>query len=211
MLVIGLTGGISSGKSFVATCFSELGCQIVGADLIGHQVLMLPEVIRQIRDAFGDHVIVDGKVDRRRLSAIVFSENADTPSNELKMLESITHPKIGEWMKIRFREIEQTQSAQAVVLDAPVMFKAQWDRLCDRIVFVHTDLTIRKQRAVGRRWTKGELERRERQQLPLAEKRKRATDEIDNSGSADSTREQVRTLWEKWQLQAGRANLKRSL
>lgn len=198
MLVIGLTGGIASGKSFVAACFAELGCEIVNADLIGHKVLKLPETVKQIREAFGDQVIVDGQVDRRALATIVFPKDADAPSKELKLLESITHPEIGKWMKLRFLEIEQSNSAQAVVLDAPVMFKAQWDRFCDRIVFVHADLKIRQQRAESRGWPEGELQRRERQQLPLEQKRKFASDEIDNSGSAEHTREQVRSLWMKW-------------
>ena len=200
MLVIGLTGGIASGKSFVAECFGELGCEIIDADLIGHKVLKLPKTIERIREAFGDQAVVDGEVDRRALAAIVFSKDSVAPSEELKLLESITHPEIGTWMELRFLEIEQSNSAQAVILDAPVMFKAQWDRFCDHIVFVHADLKIREQRADLRGWPEGELRRRERQQLPLEQKRKRASDEIDSSGSADQTREQVQSLWNKWQL-----------
>lgn len=199
MLVIGLTGGIASGKSFVAECFAQLGCEIVNADLIGHQVLRLPETIERIREAFGDRTVVDGEVDRRALATIVFPKDTDAPSEELKLLESITHPEIGKWMERRVLEIEQSNSAQAVILDAPVMFKAQWDRFCDRIVFVHADLKIREKRANLRGWPEGELQRRERQQLPLEQKRKLASDEIDNSGSADQTREQVQSLWMKWQ------------
>lgn len=200
MLVIGLTGGIASGKSFVAECFAELGCEIVNADLIGHKVLKLPETVERIREAFGDQTVVDGEVDRRALATIVFPKDAVAPSKELKLLESITHPEIGKWMELQFSEIEQSNSAQAVILDAPVMFKAQWDRFCDRIVFVHADLKIRQQRAALRGWPEGELRRRERQQLPLDQKRERASDEIENSGTADKTREQVRSLWKKWQL-----------
>ena len=199
MLVIGLTGGIASGKSFVAECFGQLGCEIVNADLIGHKVLKLPETIKRIREAFGDQTVVDGEVDRRALATIVFRQDSFAPSEELKLLESITHPEIGKWMEIRFLEIEQSNSAQAIILDAPVMFKAQWDRFCDRIVFVHADLKIRQQRANLRGWQVGELQRRERQQLPLRQKRKLATDEIDNSGSAEQTRKQVQSLWKKWQ------------
>lgn len=198
MLVIGLTGGIASGKSFVAECFAELGCEIVDADVIGHQVLMLPETVKKIRYAFGDEVILNGQVDRRRLAGIVFANNSETPSEELKRLESITHPVIGEWMNLRLQKIEQANLAPAVVLDAPVMFKAQWDRFCDRIVFVHADSEIRQQRSALRGWAEGELRRRESQQLPLEQKRQRATDQIDNSGSAANTREQVRTLWQHW-------------
>ena len=200
MLVIGLTGGIASGKSFVAECFAELGCEIVNADLIGHKVLKLPETVERIREAFGDQTVVDGEVDRLALATIVFPKDAVAPSKELKLLESITHPEIGKWMELQFSEIEQSNSAQAVILDAPVMFKAQWDRFCDRIVFVHADLKIRQQRAALRGWPEGELRRRERQQLPLDQKRERASDEIENSGTADKTREQVRSLWKKWQL-----------
>lgn len=200
MLVVGLTGGIASGKSFVADCFAELGCEIVDADLIGHEVLKLPKTIERIREAFGDQTVVDGEVDRRSLAKIVFPKDSVAPSEELKLLESITHPEIGQWMKRRLLEIEQSNSAQAVILDAPVMFKAQWDRFCDRIVFVHADLKIRQQRANLRGWQEGELQRRERQQLPLEQKRKRASDVIDNSGSANQTRKQVQSLWMSWQL-----------
>ena len=199
MLVIGLTGGIASGKSFVAECFAELGCEIIDADLLGHKVLKLPEMIERIRKAFGDQTVVDGEVDRRSLATIVFPKDSEAPSEELKLLESITHPEIGKWMKRRLLEIEQSNSAQAVILDAPVMFKAQWDRFCDHIVFVHADLKIRQQRANLRGWPEGELRRRERQQLPLEQKRRLATDEIDNSGSAEQTRVQAKSLWQKWQ------------
>ena len=199
MLVIGLTGGIASGKSFVAECFAQLGCEIVDADLIGHKVLKQPETIAQIRETFGDQTVVDGEVDRRALATIVFSKDSVAPSEELKLLESITHPEIGKWMEFRLLEIGQSNSAQAVILDAPVMFKAQWDRFCDRIVFVHADLKIRQQRADLRGWPEGELQRRERQQLSLEQKRQRASDVIDNSGSAEQTRTQVQSLWMKWQ------------
>jgi dephospho-CoA kinase len=198
MLVVGLTGGIASGKSFVGQCFAQLGCQIVDADAIGHEVLMTPETIKEIQIAFGDTVIVNGEVDRRRLAAIVFPQNADAPSNELGLLESITHPAIGRRLNLRLREIEQVNPTQVVILDAPVMFKANWDRFCDRIVFVHADLEIRKQRSAERGWSEGELERRESQQLPLDLKRKRATDVIDNSGSTENTRTQVKTTWQRW-------------
>lgn len=199
MLIIGLTGGIASGKSFVAECFAELDCEVVDADLIGHEVLKMPETIKRIREAFGCKTVINGKVDRRALASIVFPKNADAPSEKLKLLESITHPEIGKWMEIQFLEIEKSNSAQAVILDAPVMFKTQWDRFCDHIVFVHADLKIRQQRADARGWPEGELQRRERQQLPLEHKRRRATDEIDNSGSAEQTRAQVQSLWNKWQ------------
>ena len=198
MLVIGLTGGIASGKSFVAECFAETGCPIIDADSIGHEVLMLPEIVGQIRENFGDKVIVDGNVDRSALAAIVFANQSDGPSEELKLLESITHPEIGRWMSRRLTEIEQSNSAQAVIMDAPVMFKAKWDRFCDHIVFVHASLETRQQRAALRGWPVGELERRERQQLPLDQKRERSTDVVDNSGSADGTRQQVRNLMRKW-------------
>lgn len=198
MLVIGLTGAIASGKSFVAQCFAELGCEIVDADVIGHQVLRLPQTIKKIQNAFGDDVILDGQVDRRRLAALVFSNDSDAPSDELKMLESITHPVIGEWMNLRLQEIERANLAPAAVLDAPVMFKAQWDRFCDRIVFVHADPEIRHQRSMQRGWPEGELQRRERQQLPVDQKRQRASDVIDNSESAANTRKQVQSLWHQW-------------
>ncbi len=198
MVVIGIAGGIASGKSTVARMFQQLGAEVLDADRIGHEVLQLPHVIERIREQWGDKVFLpDGTVDRSALARIVF--NPVTGARELERLEAITHPEITQRL-VRQLDAMRAQSVPAVVLDAPVMFKAGWDRLCDRIVWVEADRDTRLRRAAERGWDAGELDRREALQAPIEWKRARATDVIDNSADENSTFSQVQRLWQGWRL-----------
>jgi dephospho-CoA kinase len=196
MKLVGLAGGIASGKSEVARLLEELGAGRIDADRLGHEVLLDPEVMSRIREEFGDQVFDDqGAVDRRRLGALVFATTPDS-TTPLSRLESITHPAIGRLVR---RELERLRRAgfPVVVLDASVMFRSGWDRWCDRIVFVDAALELRRERAAARGWPEGELDRREAFQTPVAEKRHRSTDVIDNNRQADVVwlKQQVLAFW----------------
>src|SRR5690242_10742265 len=132
MKVVGLLGGVASGKSLVARQLVDLGAGLLDGDGAGHEVLRLPGVERLVRDRWGDAVFAaDGSVDRRALARIVFAPPPDGP-RELEHLEQITHPRITQ----RLREQIAVLAAQrrpAAVLDAPVMFKAGWNEYCDFI------------------------------------------------------------------------------
>ena len=197
MLVIGVAGGIACGKSSVAECFQQLGAAVLNADQIGHQVLYEPSVKQKIRENWGDMVFGNGEVDRSALGRIVF-DPLRGPS-ELAKLEQITHPLIGQRIRNVLIQLEQ-ENRPAVVLDAPVMFKAGWDRLCDKIVFVHAEKATRQQRVAVRGWLPEELKRRESNQFSLVTKRSRATDVIDNSLSIEETFLQIKDLWRRWRL-----------
>jgi dephospho-CoA kinase len=147
MLVIGIAGGIASGKSSAAKCFERLGATVLNADLMGHQVLYEPEVKRQILENWGEKVFNEGEVDRSALARVVF-DPASTAS-ELAKLEQITHPIICQRMGSLLAQLELA-NVPAAVLDAPLMFKAGWDTFCDKIVFVHADLETRRQRVAKR-------------------------------------------------------------
>ncbi len=196
MLVIGLVGGVASGKSFVAECFASLGAEIIDADKIGHAVLNLPAVVEKIKSLWPE-VVVDEKVDRKLLAGIVF--HSETQSAQLLQLEQITHPYINDRIAERLIEYQSLESI-AVVLDAPVLFKAGWQERCDKIVFVETSSDIRAERAESRGWPPDELEKREQSQTSLTKKRQLATDIVNNSGSKHETLQQVRTLWIGWGL-----------
>ena len=201
MLVIGLAGGIACGKSLVASYFSDLGCTIIDADKVGHEVLRQPKVIEQIQQQFGDEIVVAGEVDRRKLAKIVFPIGDHPPTIALRQLEQIVHPEIGIAIDKRLEQICSTD-VKAVVLDAPVMFKAGWDRFCDRIVFIESDVEIRRKRSKERGWSTTELERRESFQTPLEVKRQRSTDVITNSGTPEELKIQIEQLWRQWNLPA---------
>jgi len=95
MLVIGIAGGVASGKSLVTDCFQHFGATVLDGDQIGHEVLQQNVLIQQIVDHFGDGILCDGRIDRSRLANIVFAKAPAGP-HALKKLEAITHPKIGE-------------------------------------------------------------------------------------------------------------------
>jgi len=95
MLVIGIAGGIASGKSLVTDCFQHFGATVLDGDQIGHKVLQQIKIVQQLVDHFGDGILSDGQIDRSRLAQIVFAKAPEGPL-ALKKLEAITHPRIGE-------------------------------------------------------------------------------------------------------------------
>lgn len=198
MLVIGLIGGIASGKSFVAACFQELGAQVLNADQMGHRVLEIPEVIASIGHLWPNAVDASGKVDRKVLAEIVF-RSPSHPTN-LRQLEALMHPLIGQRIDRQLAELRANE-CPAVVLDAPVLLEAGWNSKCHKLVFIDTPLAIRKSRSRARGWKPDELEQREGSQLSLQEKRSFATDFIHNGISEEVTRQQVQDLWLAWGLQ----------
>jgi dephospho-CoA kinase len=199
MLVIGLAGGIASGKSLVASQFQSLGAVALDADQIGHDVLREPEIKRRVKEEWGEWVFERGEINRRALAEIVFQEGPDAALH-LATLERITHPRIGEILSQRLKHLEADSQPLAVILDAPVMFKAGWDQMCDKIVFVDAPLQLRIRRARARGWTELHFFQRESHQPPNDLKRANCSDIIDNSGSVEATFAQVKRLWVNWGL-----------
>ncbi len=195
MLVIGVVGGIASGKSFVAEQFCRLGAEAIDADRIGHEVLEDPEVIEAIRDRWGEQVIApEGRVDRNAVANIVFAPPPEGPE-QLTFLEHLTHPLIGQRMRRRVAEMAD-RGVQVAIVDAAMLFEANWDRYCDKIVFVEASHTQRLNRACQRGWSRAEFSAREAAQENLDEKRKRADWIIDNNGSPEHTLAQVQRFWQ---------------
>lgn len=195
-VVIGLTGGVASGKSTIAKMFNRLGAWVLDGDRVGHDVLKDPDVLAHIQAIWGKDVVEDGVVKRKALANIVFGAS---DRQQLNKLESITHPKI---KKLILGEIHQAESRNeiAVVLYAPLLFEAGWDQLCDKLVFVNTSLEVRIDRAKSRDWTDQELKRREAQQLDLQQKEEKSTHTINNSTNQTTTFSQVKELWMSWGL-----------
>lgn len=197
MLVIGLTGGIASGKSRVAACFEKLGAAVLDADLIGHQVLQQPGTVRRISQIWPEVVDQQGRVDRNRLGFLVFhSPNA---AENLGKLEQIVHPLIALEITDQLNQFRSTD-CPAVILDAPVMIKAGWHHQCDKLLFVESSLENRTARAKARGWSVEELLTREKSQTDLQLKKSLATDVIDNNSDIASLESQARVLWQKWGL-----------
>lgn len=198
MIVIGVIGGIASGKSLVCDHFQKLGAQLLNADREGHAVLEEPAVQDALRQRWGDAVFrPDGSVDRSAVARRVFAPPPDGP-RELAFLEKISHPRINERLRHRLAEWRRNNEQAVVVLDAALLLEAGWDRWCDQIVFVDASDQQRRERAIQRGWTAEQWAAREAAQMPLVEKRRRADRTIDNTGPPDRTRAQVTQIFEDW-------------
>jgi dephospho-CoA kinase len=194
MLILGLTGGVASGKSLVARLLAERGAVVLDADRAGHEALRLPHVEEAVRRRFGAGVFgPDGRVDRPRLARIVFDPSLEGVARR-QDLERLTHPEIA---RLLARQIETLPSdTPLVVLDAALLLEAGWDKLCGKFVFVDASPQVRLARAKARGWTAEEFAAREAAQESLDFKRRRADLVIDNSGRLEDTQVQVQRLWQ---------------
>jgi dephospho-CoA kinase len=194
MLILGLVGGIASGKSVVADCLRDLGATVLDADRVGHAVLREPEVIRQLHERWGAKVLDSaGQIIRREVARIVFAPGKES---ERVFLEQLTHPRIRQRLMQELAEAQASPSSPPVlVIDAALLFEAGWDQLCDKIVFVDAPRDARMERAVRRGWSTEQLAAREAAQMPLDEKRKRSHLVIRNVRTLENVRDVVRLTW----------------
>jgi len=192
-LLVGLTGGIATGKSTVSNMLRGLGAEIIDADLVARQVVEPGQPAwREIVEEFGRDVLSpDGTVDRKKLGAIVFAD-----PDRRKRLEAITHPAIRARVKARVDELAARGFAGIVFYDAAILIEALGHQDMDRIVVVMTDEATQVARLRGRDGTDdAEGRRKIASQMPLAEKAKLADHVIDNSGDREATAEQVRRVF----------------
>lgn len=195
MIVIGIIGGVGSGKSSVANALAELGAMTLDVDQIGHDLLNETEIKNRLAERWGTGVTdSSGEIDRSVVAGIVFTDSPEA-ADELKFLESLVHPRITDQLVSRIAEFKQSRETGVLVIDAAVMVKAGWDRLCDRLVFVEVSERDRLARCQQRGWTSEQFYRRELNQESLDLKRERANWVIDNSGSPQELTEQVTGIW----------------
>lgn len=190
-LRIGLTGGFGTGKSTVAGIFRELGAYIIDADRLARERLRKgTEEYRQVLALFGDTIVDDkGRIDRKALADTVFGD-----SRILARLNRIVHPAV-------IRKIEEgLDGAREPVRIAviPLLFETGLEGDFDYLIVVTADReTVNRRVREKRKMSEEEIERRRAAQFPLSEKAKRADFIIDNSGSIEQTREEVKKIWER--------------
>jgi dephospho-CoA kinase len=195
MLVIGIVGGVASGKSTVAGHFQHLGAIVIDVDRVGHEVLGDREVREAARRRWGDGVFdSEGNIDRSAVGRIVFAAAPDGPE-QLAWLEELTHPRIAERLRRQINSERLAGRAEVVVLDAAVLLKAGWDRLCDKVVLVDAPVDVRLGRVRQRGWSDEQFFAREAAQVPLELARRRADIVIDNSASLEQTKRCVEQFW----------------
>ena len=188
--VVGIVGGIGSGKSTVAEEFEHLGCYRIDCDKLGHAALDEEDVKRQLRALWGDNVFdADGDVNRRAVADVVFND-----PKQLAALESIVHPRIREGI-VRGIAEGKARNAPAIIVDAAVLFEAGWDDLCTDIVFVEASREERFARVKERRgWDDSTMQLRESRQIPLDKKQSRCHHSIHNHSSVSYLKVQVGQL-----------------
>ena len=190
-LVVGLLGGIGSGKSQVAAAFARQGARIIAGDQLGQAALRDPDIRGRIVSRWGEGIVDErGEIDRRGLAAIVFAD-----PDQRKALEAITHPWIRQRIRAELEETSKDPRVPLIVLDAAVMLEAGWNEVCDRLVFIEAPRAVRLERVARQRgWSEKEVEAREQAQLPLTEKAVRADHVLDNSASLEHLNRQVNDL-----------------
>lgn len=193
MKVIGLTGGIASGKSTVSQYLRELGGVILDADILAREIVQPGEPAwKDIIERFGTEVIRDdGQIDRARLAQKVFAD-----PKSLEMLNLITHPRVAQKTKELLEEIRARDPEAMVVVDAPLLIEAGMVPLVDEVWLVALDTETQLNRLMQRDAVdKEQAMRRVTSQMPLQEKRRYARRIIDNQGSPEETRAQVDKYW----------------
>ena len=193
MKVIGLTGGIGSGKSTVAQFLKGLGAAVIDADKIGHEVFRSDaEAKQEIMAAFGEGVLTpDGNISRQKLGRIVFGN-----PESLYNLNVIMHPRIAERLKARL-EGYRRDGARVVVVEAPLLLEAGWASSVDEVwVTVAAEATVLKRLEERARLSEAESLKRLRSQMSAAERVKQADVVIDTDCTLGELKEKVIKLWQ---------------
>ncbi len=195
MLKVGLTGGIATGKSFVLGVLNELGCEVLDSDRTARDVVEPGQsAFEEIVAYFGEQVVTaDGKLDRAKLGAIVFTDAA-----KREKLNSIVHPKVYEAQARWLAEIESRSPQAIAIIDAALLIETGSFRRFDKLIVVYCEPEIQLERLMARNnLTREEAIARISSQMPSAEKLKYADFAINTSLGFEDTRRQVESLYQQ--------------
>ncbi|HEW78776.1 MAG TPA: dephospho-CoA kinase [Phycisphaerales bacterium] len=176
--IIGILGGVGSGKSTVAAEFAKLGCKVIDADKIAHELLESEAVKEKIVASFGKAILDSaGKINRKKLGDVVFAD-----ADKLSLLNNIIHPLVLERAEQLIKQINRQNQIKAIVLDMPLLAEVGWDRRCDRLIFVDCKRQLRVNRAQKRGiFDENQRKIRENFQISLDNKRNIADNVISNN------------------------------
>jgi len=192
--VVGLTGGIASGKSTVSNMLKELGITVIDADLEARAVVEPGEdAYNQILEHFGKKILLeDGSINRPKLGEIIFNNK-----EERLVLNGIVHPAVRKKMNEK-KEAAVKRGEFIIVMDIPLLFESELTGLVEKIILVYVDEAVQLERLMIRNdYSKEEAIARIRSQMPLEEKKERSDFIIDNNGSLELTQKQLNTILQK--------------
>ena len=189
--IIGIVGGVGSGKSTVAAEFGKLGCKVIDADKIAHEMLKKKTVKEEIVAVFG-RTVLDSKrqIDRRKLGRVVFAD-----ADKLSMLNGIIHPLVMQRAEELIEQYNQQNRVKAIVLDMPLLVEVGWAGRCDRLIFVDCEQKIREKRAKKLGFEKNQLKIRENFQISLDNKKNLVDNTIENNSDFSAMVRQVADIF----------------
>lgn len=188
MKVIGLTGGIASGKSTVADLLEQHGFVIVDADVAAREAVAKgSEGLLEVQRVFGDRAIVDGEMDRKYIGSIVFND-----LEKRKQLNAIIHPRVREIME---RKKKKALTTHHVIMDIPLLFENNLEHTVDEVWVVYVPEELQKVRLMSRNGlSESEAEARIKSQISIEDKRKMADIIIHNSGTINDLKREIGTV-----------------
>jgi len=189
--VIGILGGIGSGKSTVAAEFAKLGCGVIDADKIAHELLAREAVKEEIAARFGRVVLDgDGRIDRRKLAEMVFSD-----AEKLSLLNQVIHPLVLERTEKLIDQYRRQSHVKAIVLDMPLLLEVGWAERCNKLIFVDSEQKLRQGRAKKMGFDENHLKIRENFQISLDKKFDLADNTVENNSDFSALVRQVADIF----------------
>ncbi|MDM5285732.1 dephospho-CoA kinase [Peribacillus frigoritolerans] len=193
--IIGITGGIASGKSTVSLYLQELGFTIVDADLASRAVVEPgEEAYHQVVKVFGEDILLtDGNIDRVKLGSIIFNDQ-----EKRLLLNGIVHPAVRNWMRLK-TEAALSSGEETVFMDIPLLFESKLTFMVDKTLLIYVDEQVQLERLMNRNGlSETEALARINSQMPLADKKALADAVIDNNGDINETKRQVKAILSEW-------------
>ena len=190
--IIGILGGICSGKSTVAGEFAKLGCKVIDADKIVHELLDRKDIMERVVALFGEDVLNSKeKIDSKKLAGIVFSD-----SEKLSSLNKIIHPFVLERAEELIEKYNRQSQVKAIVLDMPLLAEVGWDKRCDKLIFVDCKRELRIERAKKMGiFDENQLKIRENFQISLDNKVAITDNSIDNNSGFSALAKQIADIF----------------
>jgi len=199
--IIGILGAIGSGKSTVAAEFAKLGCKVIDADKIAHELLDEPTVKAKVVGLFGQDILDSAgnastslsmkgstslSIDREKLAEVVF-----TDADKLSSLNEIIHPLVLQRAQELIKQYDCQNQVKAIVLDMPLLIEVGWDKRCDKLIFVDCEQKLRLDRAKKLGFDKNQVKIRENFQISLDNKANLADNTIENNSDFSVLAKQV--------------------
>jgi dephospho-CoA kinase len=191
--ILGLVGGIGSGKSYIASLFGKKGALVVNADVFAHEALRQPEIKDKLRTLWGEAIFAGDEVDRPKVADLVFND-----AEKRQQLEAIVLPYIHGRIQHTVAKAESDPNVPLVVLDAAILLETGYKPRITALAFVDTPELVRIERVKARGWDADELRRREAHQWSLEKKRQLSDVVIPNQGDEVLTERLVNELFTRY-------------